>query len=47
MKIAQVSMFEQPPGIDWAQIARYPLATAGEFAIIAGLFRAIDALVPT
>jgi tryptophan-rich sensory protein len=40
-------MFEQAPGIDWAQIARYPLATAGEFAIIAGLFRAIDALVPT
>ena len=31
--------------VDWAHLAAYPLATAGEFAILAALFRAVDAVV--
>ena len=32
-------------GIDWAQMAKYPVATIGEFSIIAALFKSIDTLV--
>ena len=30
--------------VDWAHLAAYLLATAGEFAILAALFRAVDAV---
>jgi hypothetical protein len=30
-------------GIDWAQTAKYPLATAAQAGLIASLFRAVDA----
>lgn len=33
------------PSTDFKQLAVYPLATAGEFAVIASLFKAIDTTV--
>lgn len=35
-------MSETSDAIDWARIATYPIATIGEFAVIAALFRLLD-----
>ena len=31
--------------VDWRELSKYPLATLGQYALIAGLFRAVDTLV--